>query len=226
MAALMAVVAVLLLAVVSVGGYLAYRDGWLDRVVALVAPADSTPTGATPQPAPPAIAELPSPQPVVLPEAVSPEASPALASLPRLPAPAETAPATYSDPFAYCGAVGTLDYVDQRYIGPAVTEDMTSALQLPAVATRDRVHWRCSGGKVLACASYIGPICDMVPTSEEMTAFCARYPNAAQLMAPGGVWSCVAGSPQLPPEARWPVDARGFRADSWYEVKPVAMPAG
>jgi hypothetical protein len=140
---------------------------------------------------------------------------------------AAPAPESYHDPFSYCRSVGTIDYIDQRYGGPAVTEAMTQALLIPASTPRDRVRWRCFEGAVLACTSYVGPICDTAPTVIEMREFCERNPNVDQLMAPSGIWSCADGKPQLPADASWPVDARGFLPQGWVTVPdPMAAPAG
>ncbi|OEO32891.1 hypothetical protein VW23_009340 [Devosia insulae DS-56] len=136
-------------------------------------------------------------------------------------------PETYDDPFAYCRAVGTIDYVDNRYSGPATVTAMTSALLIPASSARDRVRWRCFEGAVLACTSYIGPICDMAPTVQEMREFCERNPNVEQLLAPSGTWACVDGKPQLPANASWPIDSRGFLPQGWIAVSdPGSATAG
>lgn len=243
-AALLAAVLVLLLGTIAAGGYFAYREGWVDQLVALMTPAPDTGTMPDPQ-AVAATTPAPLPEPakqgLVLPpepelastatEAAATEATSASAptTLPAKP-PAASAQAlagpVYTDPFAYCSSVGTVDYVDERYRGPLVIPAITRALSVPDNASRDRVHWRCAGGAVVACASYIGPVCDLAPTVDEMRGYCARYPSAPQLMAPGGAWSCVNGQPQLPENAVWPVDGRGFRADSWVVVKATAAPAG
>jgi hypothetical protein len=140
---------------------------------------------------------------------------------------AATPPQGYDDPFAYCRAVGTVDYVDYRYTGPATVAAITNTLLIPAGSARDRVRWRCFDGAVLACTSYIGPICDMAPTVVEMREFCERNPNVEQLLAPSGTWACIDGKPQLPANASWPVDARGFLPQGWIAVTdPKATGAG
>jgi hypothetical protein len=238
LAALSAVVAVLVLGALLAGGYLAYRDGWIDRLIGVAKPEGGTAPAvvaatesaipelpeqvlgepSAPSPEPAAIAVLPS-KPAATADAAAGVEAAALAEAPPSPG--------FADPFAYCRSVGTIDYVDDRYSGPMVTAEMTRALAVPGTAARDRVHWRCIDGTVVACASYIGPVCDMAPTVAEMKEYCAQYPTAKQLMAPGGVWSCINGRPRLPPEAKWPVDARGFRADTWVVVSPQAgAPAG
>ncbi|MBN9309303.1 hypothetical protein [Devosia sp.] len=238
-AALSAVVAVLVLGMLVTGGYLAYREGWVDRLIGSVPPGASG-TASTVAQVPDTLRQLPRPK------LEGPAISEPAAPLPSRPAAQVAVPtsgsgtsladtsaaaqlsatAPYTDPFAYCRAVRTVDYVDDRYRGPMVLPPMTRALALPENAARDRVHWRCVNGVVLACASYVGPVCDMAPSAEEMQAYCARYRAAPQLMAPGGAWSCVDGRPQLPGNTEWSVDARGFRAESWVVVPPPAAPAG
>jgi hypothetical protein len=181
----------------------------LELPAAATTPAVSTAPAVSTTPAVPADVALATPAPAV--EATAPAAAPT-----RLAA----APAadSYDDPSAYCRAVGTIDYVDNRYAGPAVTPEIASALLIPAGSARDRVRWRCFEGAVLACTSYIGPICDMAPTVIEMREFCERNPNVEQLLAPSGTWACIDGKPQLPADASWPIDARGFLPQAWIKV--------
>lgn len=247
-AALAAVLAVFGLGIITAGGYMLTRDGTLQALLGtpstpVVVAAGDTPatTAAATQPAAPAKIELPA-APAKSEVATAPVASPtAPATAPAAPVAEVAAPETaaplrvagapaaesYDDPFSYCRAVGTIDYIDHRYTGPAVTEEMTRVLLIPASSPRDRVRWRCVDGAVLACTSYIGPICDTAPTVLEMREFCERNPNVAQLLAPSGPWSCADGQPQLPLDASWPVDARGFVPQGWITVPDAgAAPAG
>lgn len=238
-AAMAAVVSVLLLVLLAAGGYLLYRDGTFAALLSpaagptAIAAGEAPPvTASTPAPAPakvelpavpadtPAIAAATAPTPSGAPAAqITPSVEPtAPATSTPLSVAAATAPESYNSPFEYCRAVGTIDYVDHRYTGPAVTEAMTRRLLIPASSARDRVRWRCFDGAVLACTSYIGPICDMAPTVLEMREFCERNPNVEQLLAPSGPWSCADGKPQLPAGASWPVDARGFLPQGWVTV--------
>lgn len=245
-AAMAAVAAVLVLGLVlGAGAYLFYRDG---NLAALPSASPSAPsavakeaaTEPTPKPAVPAAAAASATEPAKVGLPASPPATPAATSGAAAPAAvvadpssvplrvaAAPAPELYDDPSSYCRAVGTIDYVDYRYAGPAFTEAMTRTLLIPLGSARDRVHWRCFNGTVLACTSYLGPICDMAPTVLEMREFCERNPNVDQLMAPSGTWSCADGQPQLPTDARWPVDERGFVPRAWVTVPDTeAAPAG
>ena len=65
----------------------------------------------------------------------------------------------YTDPFAYCAAVGTIDGPDERYTGPktpeAIVRGLMKAMDLPADAPSEPLArlttWRCMSGKVYAC---------------------------------------------------------------------------
>src|ERR671918_1505994 len=54
------------------------------------------------------------------------------------PAEGSGQPATFTDPFAYCAAVGTIDAPDSRYTGPnvpeAVARGLMKAFSAPAAA--------------------------------------------------------------------------------------------
>ncbi|HEV2514437.1 MAG TPA: hypothetical protein VGV07_04255 [Devosia sp.] len=234
-AILAAIVAVLGIGIIAAGGYLINRDGSLDALFGqpgAPAPVLSTDAGKTPAPAAePEVASRIAATPAPAAKLELPAAPAVAASTPPTPAAAEAEPAiaparvaaapsagSYDDPFAYCRAVGTIDYIDNRYVGPAVTSAIAQALLVPPGSARDRVRWRCVSGAVLACTSYIGPICDMAPTVVEMREFCERNPNVEQLLAPSGTWACVDGKPQLPADARWPIDERGFLPQGWIRV--------
>lgn len=227
-AAMAAVGVVLGLGLLLGGGYLLYRGGMLDGLIGQ----PQIPAVATAGEAPAAIAALPA-EPARLGLTAPTEAQvAATADTPGSTAPspslvaATAPPERYDDPFSYCRAVDTVDHIDARYDGPAFTEAITRALDIPPDAARDRVRWRCQDGSVLACTSYAGPVCDMAPTVSEMQGFCSSNPDVERLMAPSGTWSCVKGAPQLPPEARWPVDERGFFPDSWVVVPDIGITPG
>ncbi len=129
-------------------------------------------------------------------------------------------PANWSDPFAYCAAIRTVDFPDGRYVGPALTETIASALKVPATTSPDRAKWRCYDGAVLACANFRGASCALTPTVAEMRDYCLNHPNASGLQAPNGTWSCIETVPQIPPGSSWPVDPRGFLPGAWVEITP------
>lgn len=224
------VAAVVLVLALATGGFYAYRSGLLAGLLALAEPEQPEAVVET-QPA----VETATGDPEVLPtrEAGAPageDARPDAAIVP-LPTPlAETEPpaaqmASFGDPFSYCLAVGTIDYADERYSGPALVAAITRALSVGTAATRDRVRWRCADGRVLACTSYIGPICDKAPSVDEMRAYCQIHTDVETLLAPHGIWSCVEGRPQLPDDATWRVDSRGYLPGAWVVVRPDPAPS-
>jgi len=212
-----------------------------DQVAPVVAATETpaAPAAETPVPAVPAVADaddrltpnmLPS---LALPGAelpMGPDGAPMVATVgPAAVAVAESAPAPaggFTDPFAYCSAVRTIDYVDARYAGPRFTAAIADALRVPMGSAPDRVSWRCVDGVVYACASFDWPVCAMTPTAQEMLEYCQRNPGVTRLLAPNGTWSCEGNRPRIPEGASWPVDARGFFPPAWIPVLPPQAPTG
>jgi hypothetical protein len=151
--------------------------------------------------------------------------------------PAPQAPASYSDPFAYCAAVGTVDAPDARYTGeempPAVLEALVQQGVVPADAPPEfqkNAVWRCMDGQVWACHFGANLPCQeradtsQLPTAE-MEAFCQNNANAEVI--PAAVtgratvyeWRCSAGQPAVVRQV-FTADAQGFIADFWFELSP------
>lgn len=133
-------------------------------------------------------------------------------------------PAEWTDPFSYCAAMGTIDFPDRRYAGPAVALAIVETLRVPASSPPDRVKWRCVDGAVWACASFDWPVCAVTPSLAEMVEYCAKNANAFGLQAPSGNWSCEGTRPVIPEGETWPVDERGFLPSAWIEIKPPSPP--
>ncbi len=144
----------------------------------------------------------------------------------------------FTDPFAYCAAIGTIDAPDDRYIGPAVPDAIVKALKkklnmpkdVPTEWVAKGTVWRCMGGKVWAC--FIGaniPCKAKANTSRtptpEMVNFCKEHANADVI--PASVtgretvyeWRCENGVPKIVRQVFKP-DPRGFISDFWYELSP------
>lgn len=142
----------------------------------------------------------------------------------------------FSDPFAYCAAVGTIDAPGERYAGPAVPEAIIEGLREKAEIGEDAPDdwvgagtvWRCMDGDVWAC--FVGanlPCSEKADTSAtpqpEMENFCEANPNAD--VVPAAVtgratiyaWRCVDGVPEAGAQIAEP-DAQGFLSDFWYEL--------
>lgn len=201
--------------------------------VASVAPAAAEPAAAeddrlTPNLLP--TLALPGSEPILpMASADSPMAAtvgPAAATVGEAQVPAAAPGAGFTDPFAYCGAVRTVDYVDNRYTGPHFTAVIADALRVPLESAPDRVSWRCVDGVVYACASFDWPVCSMTPTAQEMLDYCQRNPGVTRLLAPNGTWACEGNKPRIPDGASWPVDQRGFFPNAWIPVLPPQQPAG
>jgi hypothetical protein len=90
--------------------------------------------------------------------------------------------------------------------------------------------WRCMDGEVYACFVGANLPCDSkantdrTPTQAEQD-FCQQQPNADTI--PAYVtghetvyeWRCTDGTPDIVKQV-FQVDAQGFIADIWYQVKP------
>ncbi len=161
----------------------------------------------------------------------APTAGPGVAS----PTTASTQ-AQFSDPFAYCEAVGDIDVPDARYIGTAVPDEIVQDLRKKAgIATdvpsewvtagtvwrcMDRQVWACFVGANLPCSEKADVSSTPQPTLND---FCKSNPQADAI--PASVtgratiydWRCSDGAPQVVRQLVTP-DARGFPADFWYPI--------
>jgi len=151
-------------------------------------------------------------------------------------------PATFTDPFAYCAAVGTIDAPDARYTGPKVPVVIAKGLQkafgLPPTAPLEpflrATYWRCMDGKVFACNVGANlPCLEKADTSrtpaQGMVDFCRTNPSADNIpayvtgRATVYVWRCREGRPAVVRQVAQP-DARGFLANFWHPITPGADP--
>ena len=150
---------------------------------------------------------------------------------------------TYTDPFAYCAAVRTIDAPDARYVGLTVPDAIARGLREATQAAPDapldqfvtRSFWRCMDGKLYACIVGANLPCQeqantsQAPTAE-MTQYCQA--NASASAIPGFVtgratvyaWSCQNGV-ATPGQQVVQVDARGFLANIWYVISPEGAAA-
>jgi hypothetical protein len=149
-----------------------------------------------------------------------------------------TPAATYTDPFAYCAAVGDMDEPDARYVGQQVPEEIAKALRTASGSAPDAPldlflqgsYWRCMDGQVYGCFVGANIPCwskantDRTPTTAE-TEFCTAQPSADVI--PAAVtghetvyeWRCKDGAPEIVRQVLQ-VDSRGFVADFWYALSP------
>jgi len=135
---------------------------------------------------------------------------------------------SFSDPVAYCKAVGTIDKPDSRYTGPKLPEWMAKDLNLKP--DQDKfMEWRCAKGVVLACLYGANIPCDSkANTSRKPTEAIVDYckQNSDSTFVPMVVtghettvsWACHGGVPTVIKSAK--VDAQGYTKAYWRKVSP------
>ncbi len=145
------------------------------------------------------------------------------------------APASYTDPFDYCAAVGAIDAPDATYTGPDMPETVVQGLQtalnapdIPLSVLESGSTWRCMDGEVYACFVGANLPCDAkantdrTPTQEEID-FCQQNPNSDVI--PAVVtgretvfeWRCRDGATEIVKQVFQP-DAQGFLSEIWYQI--------
>ena len=171
--------------------------------------------------------------------ACSTRAGAAALSPATLPPTNPPAPQSFTDPFAYCAAAGTIDAPDARYTGEAVPDSVINGFKKaagletstePMQMFKKTTIWRCMGNQVYACNFGANLPCsskantDKTPT-QAMTDFCTANPDSDFI--PESVtghsniysWHCVKGAPELLDQVE-KVDAAGFLEQIWYEIQP------
>lgn len=146
--------------------------------------------------------------------------------------------ATFSDPFAYCAAVGTIDQPDARYTGEKVPDTVIQGY-IKSAGLKDTTEpmdtfkqttiWRCMDQKVYACNFGANLPCDSkANTSKTPTQAMADYckENQDSEFIPMAVtghdtiysWHCVKGTPELLDQIG-KVDAAGYLEQIWYPIE-------
>jgi hypothetical protein len=126
-------------------------------------------------------------------------------------------PKTFSDPFAYCAAVGQIDASDARYTGPKMDDslfkDYLAAVQLDLNKQypdqfKQRTVWRWMEGKVYACNFGANIPCDSKANTDKMPTtamsdFCRANPDSdvSRLAVTGHniiySWHCKRDVPEI-----------------------------
>jgi hypothetical protein len=153
-----------------------------------------------------------------------------------------TAPKTYSDPFAYCAAIGTVNTPDARYDGPAVPDVIINGYLQAAGLTdstepldvlRQSTTWRCMDGQVMVCNYGANLPCDArantdnTPT-QAMNDYCAQNPGSDFIpMSVTGhesvySWKCDGKNAVVDQQIDQP-DAAGFLSRIWYALPAPAQ---
>jgi hypothetical protein len=150
---------------------------------------------------------------------------------------------TYSDPFAYCAAVGTIDAPDARYSGPEISDEIVNgfiaaaglqASTEPMDMFQKTTIWRCMDGQVYACNFGANLPCDSKANTDkdptpEMADFCKANPESdfIPMYVTGHdtiySWRCASGAAELLEQIAQ-VDAAGYLANIWYPIAPGSNP--
>ncbi len=153
--------------------------------------------------------------------------------------PAPAANQTFTDPFAYWAAVGTIDKPDAHYSGPEITDAIVKGYLKAAGIKENSAYsgiykemtiWRCMDQRVYACNFGANLPCDSKANTDQtptqaMADFCKENPGADFIpMSITGhdiIYSfhCVQDTPELL-EQFAQVDAAGYLANIWYAVEP------
>lgn len=140
--------------------------------------------------------------------------------------PSISAAQTFTDPFTYCRAVGSVDTPDSQYVGARIPPRVAAALRVkpPDGFGYETIEWRCMNGRVFACNTTNDPtICMKAPwrsgerPNQSMIEECRKNPNG--FLASHGRWTCRNGRPVVTAD-RYPVDARGYPSSAWIAVRP------
>jgi hypothetical protein len=151
-----------------------------------------------------------------------------LAPILLLPMMTPAAAESFTDPVAYCRAVGTIDRPDARYQGPKLPDWMAAKLNLQP-SQEKMMEWRCAGGAVLACLYGANIPCDAkADTSRTPTAaisdYCRQNPGSdfMPMYVTGHEtvvsWACKGADPAVINVGA--VDAQGYAKAFWEPVAP------
>jgi putative hemolysin len=142
---------------------------------------------------------------------------------------------SYSNPFAYCASVGSIDAPDAQYTGEKMPEVLVQSMIEKGIVTADapkeiqqNAVWRCMDKSVWVCHFGANIPCtekadlSQTPTTA-MKDYCKANPAAENI--PAAVtgratvyeWKCADGKPELV-KPIFEIDSRGFITDFWYEL--------
>ena len=160
---------------------------------------------------------------------------------PSSPAPVATSTTvSFSNPFAYCAAVGTVDVPDARYTGEKIPDQIIAGFKQaagmqsstePMDMLKQTTIWRCMGGKVYACNYGANLPCDSkadtakTPT-QAMQDYCRANPDSDFIpMSVTGhsiiySWHCDQDTAHVLDQIG-KVDAAGYLQQIWYPIQPT-----
>ncbi len=136
---------------------------------------------------------------------------------------------SFTDPQAYCSAVGTIDDPDSRFTGDKIPDWMMAPFVNPQYPRAIYgISWRCVAGNVLVCQNAQSPSCLKADTDRTPSAAMAEFcrDNANSQVIPRVVtgtermlaynWICRGTEPAIAKDVR--LDSRGFVAADWKHV--------
>jgi putative hemolysin len=142
---------------------------------------------------------------------------------------------SYSDPFLYCNAVGTIDAPDERYTGEKIPEILVQDIVALGLVTADapkeiqqNATWRCMDSSVWVCHFGANIPCsekadlNQTPTPA-MEDFCKANPTAEAIPAATTgratvyEWKCTDGKPTVGQQIL-NADPQGFISEFWYQL--------
>jgi hypothetical protein len=148
--------------------------------------------------------------------------------------------AVFTDPAAYCAAVGTIDKPDARYTGAPVPDAVINGFKKaaglesstePMDMLRKTTIWRCMDGKGYACNFGANLQCDSKANtdrtaSQALVDYCKANPDSQ--VVPMSVtghdtiysWQCVKDTPQIVQQIAQ-VDKAGYLQTIWYAIEVV-----
>lgn len=145
---------------------------------------------------------------------------------------------TFTNPFQYCEAVGTVDEPGANYTGEKVTTYIAQQLKgefgapesVPIEAFEKGTYWRCMDGSLYACNVGANLPCNekadvSKEPNEGMLNYCGENPDSdfipayAQGRATVFEWKCSDGTPEIVKQVV-DVDAAGYQKNIWYKIKP------
>jgi hypothetical protein len=144
-------------------------------------------------------------------------------------------PVKYSDPFAYCAAVGTADSPSPQYTGQKLPDVIVQGMISQGIVSADappefqsNAVWRCMNHQVWVCHFGANLPCEdkadtSTAPSPEIQGFCGSDPNAESV--PAAVtgrdtvyeWRCRSGKPEIARQV-FQTDPQGFIANFWYQL--------
>lgn len=146
---------------------------------------------------------------------------------------------TFTDPFSYCAAVGTIDQPDERYTGEKISDTIIKgfikaaelqASSEPSDVFKQSTIWRCMDHNVYVCNFGANLPCDSKANTDReptqaMLDYCKEFLDSDFIpMAVTGhttiySWHCVKDAPELLDQIDQ-ADAAGYLSRIWYRINP------